>query len=73
METSSDAPSGSTRWMGVTTMTGLSRELAVTASRVTNGVNALVFVLVGGQFKVRLSREQNGTAEGKYVCGLLKS
>lgn len=32
-----------------------------TASRVTNGVNALVFVLV------------DRTAEGKYVCGLLKS
>lgn len=44
-----------------------------TASRVTNGVNALVFVLVGGQSKVPLSWEQNRTAEGKYVCGLLKS
>lgn len=54
-------------------MNRFSHERAFTASRVTNGVNALVFVLVGGQFKVQLSREQNGTAEGKYVCGLLKS
>lgn len=44
-----------------------------TALPETNSVDTLIFVLVGGQFKVQLSWEQNQTAEGKYDCGLLKS